>query len=800
MSETVIGFDTETDIISPSNKTPQLVCLTLAGGPDSAAVAAHLRSLESARVWRTGKGWEALVGADCALEAYLVCREEGATLVAHNMPFDVGVLANHVQDIRDTETVNPFLADAIADVEAGRLRDTRVAEQLICIATDNFQFDKRCGRPFKNTFSLAQAVKVYQGIDLSEDKTKLADLQKKGVSRDQWPWRYRYIDLLDKPVHLWPRDARDYAVMDAQYAREVYLAQRGRNLKVDGHPVVLDGVVTNEIPQTAAALALHFMACEGVPVSADTVDLFEQDIDALVAQYDEACRALGVVRINRCKTCGDNGGGTGYVGTFPNLRVCPHCGGKDHETCMAEGVYKNRKAQAGIGKLYTKRLVEIVRWGYHGDPPMTERPKNQSPAAYKKWAPSVKTDEETLLAINHPMVQQYVTGKKATKWRGTYLPPLQEALADGGRVCPGFNVLVRSGRTSSFAPNLQNPPRRGRFRECFVPPEDWVMSSVDYATLELAALAQSCLTFFGESRMAELINQGVDLHAWFGSKLKGISPELFLERLGAGDPECKALRQLAKVPNFGLPGGLGPKGLVKYALGYGVFLEIDQPTTTDGVTLPSARDLCRQWKAAFPEMPSYFSMLAHESDLSADGLFNIKQLVSGRVRGGATYTSGANSYFQGLAADGAKNAMWQLFKATYTDTSSPLFGCRLWNFIHDEFLLMGPRETSHLWAPEVSRIMVAAMREVIPDVAIAAPPALAERWYKSMEPVYTEDGTLLPWAPLTDLPEGVTPPDGLSKNQRVLFASGYLDALAQGADPDEAHEEGLHLAHTGRLG
>ena len=269
----------------------------------------------------------------------------------------------------------------------------------------------------------------------------------------------------------------------------------------------------------------------------------------------------------------------------------------------------------------------------------TERPKNQSESAYAKWTPSVKTDEETLSVINHPMVQQFVEGKKATKARGTYLPPLLEALADTGRLVSRPNVLVRSGRTSWTGPNLQNPPRKGRFRECFVAPTGCVMASIDYSTLELATLAQVCLILFGESRMAALINDGTDLHAWFGARLLGVSYEDMMQRLGTGDPQAKAVRQVAKIPNFGLPGGLGPKGLVEYAAKFGVFLELDQEVTIDGAQVPSARDLCREWKKAFPEMRSYFAMISHESDLSASGRFSVKQLGSGRVRGGATYTA-----------------------------------------------------------------------------------------------------------------------------------------------------------------
>jgi len=792
----VIGFDTETDLVSASCLAPQLVCLTLAGSEDTLDVAEALTALPNTAVLGTDRAtWTALVGADSALDAFYLAASNTDVMVAHNMAFDAAVLANHAQPIR-SESYNPVLAFMVRLLEDGGLRDTMVAEKLVAVARDLTKFDSRVSPPMRSTFSLAHLVKVYLGLDISGDKTKLESLVSAGVPRSEWPWRYRYLDLLNVPVAQWPDKAASYAVEDAVYARKVFLKQRARPLRIDGHVVIdNEGRITNELEQTCAALALHMMAAEGAPVNAESVALFESDIEDLMVTYNKACRDLGIVRINRCVECGDKQGGTGFIGRFPDLRVCPICGGREHEACLRDGIYK-RKAQAGIGKTYTKRLTEIVRWGYKGDPPLTDRPKNQSESAYAKWTPSVKTDEETLSVINHPAVVSYLEGKKATKWRGTYLPPLQAAVAGGGRLVSRPNVLVRSGRTSWTSPNLQNPPRKGRFRESFCAPEGRVMASIDYSALEMATLAQVCLRFFGQSRMAALINDGVDLHAWFGAKLLGISLDAMMEGLTQGDPSIKAVRQVAKIPNFGLPGGLGPKGLVQYAAGYGVFLELDQETHVDGAVIPSARDLCRSWKKAFPEMVSYFDMLSHESDLAADGRFTVKQMGSGRVRGGATYTSAANTHFQGLAADGAKAAMWELFKSCYLDRESPLFGCRMWAFIHDEFLFHGPEDTAHLWAAEASRIMVEQMSHYTPEVRQAAPPALMRAWYKGAEPVYDENGVLMVWCP----PSDVQQPEGLTKSQQMLYAAGYDDAKRAGATPEEAHEEALYLVETGRVG
>jgi DNA polymerase I-like protein with 3'-5' exonuclease and polymerase domains len=137
-----------------------------------------------------------------------------------------------------------------------------------------------------------------------------------------------------------------------------------------------------------------------------------------------------------------------------------------------------------------------------------------------------------------------------------------------------------------------------------------------------------------------------------------------------------------------------------------------------------AEDLRKAWFDMWPEMEDYFGMIRDASNQSPTGVFSVKQLYSNRVRGGCTYTSGANTYFQGLAADGAKAALWALYKACYLGVlpdymegeKCHLRGVRMWAFIHDEVLFEGDQDTAHLWAPQASRIMVEEMRKYTPDI------------------------------------------------------------------------------------
>lgn len=686
----VIAWDTETHLLVRGNKTPRLVVLTLAGGQDTRVAGKALASqLGDEAVLRHGslggpeaKGWVMAVPAHHAAEALLWSLETADVVVGQNQSFDWGVLVHRHPELL------PVMFRAF---EEGRVSDTRVREMLLAVAEDRMSYDERMNVK-EPGFGLAFLVLRRFGVDIGAAKTG-PDI-----------WRLRYSELDGVPLKDWPQEALDYALSDAEWTRAVYLDQG-------------TGALVDELPQIRADLSLHLMSCHGVRTDPDAVSSFAKLVHAEAAKADAQAREYGWMRVNRCKMCA----GTGRVGAPPALRPCPQCRGLDDEACRARGVYKTRAK----GFEPTKDMGRLKAWvqhAYHNDAPVTKTGQ-------------VSTETEVLETSGEPVLEEYAKYLSYIKLRDTYLPILEFGLA--GALTSSPHVLRETGRTSWKDPNFQNPPRAPGYRECYVPRPGKVFASVDYSVEELCCLAQVCLWFFGHSRMAEVINAGQDIHLWFAANIIGISYEEALARLKGKDEAAEAhvkfMRQLAKVGDFGIPGGMGARALAEYATGYGVTMSLDE-----------AADLIKKFKAAFPEMAEYFKMVGKAVE---NGNIDVTQFVSKRIRGGCGYTVTCNTYFQGLAADIAKCAMWRLTKACYLNTESPLYGCRVWNFVHDEFLLEGPEGTAHLWAPEVSRIMVQAAKEYTPDVAHAAPPAIMRRWYKGAEPVYDDQGRLVPWEP-----------------------------------------------------
>lgn len=296
-----------------------------------------------------------------------------------------------------------------------------------------------------------------------------------------------------------------------------------------------------------------------------------------------------------------------------------------------------------------------------------------------------------------------------------------------------FDSLMETGRTSSSGPNLQNQSRKKGTREVYVPRPGFVFCACDFDKAELHTLAQVCYKLIGYSRLGESLNGGFDPHLDVGARIIRIGYDEAKQR--AKEPEIKEARRRAKPANFGFPGGMGPKGFCAYARNaYGIDFSEAEATALYDV-----------WIEQWIEMKEYFKMIRRLVGHAGSG--TIRHLYSGRIRGDIPYTVACNSFFQGLAADGAKAAMFEVARRQYSVPSSALYGCRTVNFIHDELLVEVPahRERAHAAAFELRDVMVAEFNRWVPDCPVHATPALMYRWSKSADPVYDAEGYLIPW-------------------------------------------------------
>lgn len=328
-----------------------------------------------------------------------------------------------------------------------------------------------------------------------------------------------------------------------------------------------------------------------------------------------------------------------------------------------------------------EEIVEQLKKSHPIDLPITKTGKLSSAERYLSE-----------LSMTIPFFKSYLEFFSLRKLQSTYLDKMQVDV-----LYPHYNTLVSTGRTSSFDPNFQNFPRDQAIRRCFVPRPGYKLLVADYATIELCALAQTCISRFGFSRMGELINSGIDLHRWFAAVILSKTE----------DQVTKQERTYAKACNFGFPGGLGVKQFLEYAKHtYGI----------DDLDLRTAKNFKAQWLEAFPEMNRHLSSDGHAYRAKAT-----TSTITGRMRAGCTFTQAKNFPFQGLAADGAKISLFNLVVA----------GFRVLNYVHDEFVIEIPDDDSIEGQRfQAEQIMIQGMRQVCPDVQIRIESEVCDYWKK----------------------------------------------------------------------
>lgn len=312
-----------------------------------------------------------------------------------------------------------------------------------------------------------------------------------------------------------------------------------------------------------------------------------------------------------------------------------------------------------------------------------------------------------------------------------------------------FDSLKETGRTGCSDPyNLQNPPREVGVRECFVPRPGTVFVDADYDGLESRCGAQACLELIGESTMADVLNAGEDLHLHMAAALLGCDYETAVARYkrhkaDKSDPAVSDARQFAKIANFGLSGGMGAERFFEHA--QKELKKVGALELARTLTYERCSEIREVWRRRWHEWPRYF---ARTGVMVENGPATIEHLFSGRFRGGLSYTEANNSYFQGLGADVAKAALWRITRACHDWTvGSALYGSRVVNFVHDQFLVEVPVAIAHECALEVGRIMVEEAKPWLPDVPATVTPCLATCWSKDAVAVYDEEGRLVPWSP-----------------------------------------------------
>jgi hypothetical protein len=616
-------------------------------------------------------------------------------------PDTVLVGANTYYELSGVAAEDPALVPVIFDLfEADRIRDVEIGAKMRDIRDGLLKFSyNEDGEAVKTKHSLADLTARYLGKWRGHEK-KGAPTAEEFLARfprchfgagslayDLWPdeakiepWRVRYSMLDGVPIHLWPKPAYDYALADAVDALDVDTA--------------LGPMITDEANQLRYQWALELMHVWGVRTDPEAIAKVKDVLQTEAKAGTDHLLKAGLMEMARKR---------------------------DKHT--KQMVVAPKRKMAVIKNLVADRYAAMGK-----EHPLTD-------------GGDVSTSRETLEDSGDPDLLVLAEVGGTLKLLSKDIPQLES----GARwpLIIRWNGLVETGRTSA-SPNIQNNPRKGGIRECYIPRAGWVYVFVDFDTAELRALAQVCRVLLGYSTLGDLLNAGQDPHLALGATLMGITYDEIVKRKDAGDQDAIDYRQFAKIPNFGLPGGMGAESLVAWAMSQ----LGDKPELKARMTLDFANQLIRGWHQTFPEMREYFDWIS--SACGPIGEASITQLYSGRVRGAVPYCAACNTLFQGLVADAAKSALYTVQRASWKDTKSPLYRiCRPNLFIHDEIgaeVWYGDPERAALAAETMAKLMVDEAQTWMPDQVVKAKPVMVRRWYKGAEPVYV-NGRLVPCKP-----------------------------------------------------
>jgi DNA polymerase I len=738
----IIGYDTETHRFGPGLLIPPLVCVQVSCG-------------EARQVVSTGDGDELMGVLD------FLFPEEGAEhrIVAHNMAYDLASVCGHSPDM---------LPRVFKALEDGRCHDTKIREKLLNLTThgklDVATLPDGSGG-VKLSYSLADLVQKYLGIDISESKVQTEG--GKVVKGEEDSWRINFDALDGTPTSEWPQEAHDYAMDDAVYAEQIYWKQEEKRQEV----ISERGFDPFEVEsfRVAVDFCLYLMSAWGMAVDPEEHGRIRKMLEQELAPENMPLLIeSGILIPGRPPEP--------YKNKAKDHR--PDCNNKKTCDCplkmKAEVPEKiaQAKLRAFVEEFCKRNGLPIERTS-----PSDKFPEGQI---------SIKAEWFEDYQHLDPLFDEYVRRQKLQKLVTTELPRMEWPKGSGDAasvVHPCYDILKETGRTSSYGSdaypsfNCQNVDPRAR--GCYIARPGTVLFSCDYSQMELGTLGQTCLKQFGYSVLADKINGGIDPHAYLGAQIcyrshdgfagacaeDGAADadaiyERFAQMKGCGIEDVEKMfkhyRTLAKPTGLGYPGGLGPKTFVQYAkANYGVEIDID-----------TATELREAWFETYPEMREYFQWINNMlvdpwnppriyTDKQTGEQKEIQQFAyrtpMGMWRVGCDYCACANGVgLQSPSAEGALLAVFNVVRACYDPAmQSILYGrVRPICFVHDEIIgevdeMEDRLDLRQACLDEVSRIMVESFRQITPDVAVKAQPVLMRKWVKDLDPVFDDLGRLV---------------------------------------------------------
>lgn len=231
----IVAWDTETALIRPGVKAPELACLTY----------------EVARVGKERHGAKLVHHTNAVAFMRDWLADPDAILVGHNVAFDVGVMCAY------EPSLTPLFFEAY---EANRITDTMWRQTMIDIALGCYRWaTKPDGARERVGYSLFDVTRRHTGRILEKDE-----------------FRYSYGRWRHLPLADWADGARTYPLEDARATLDVYLAQEA--LREQAHDAIGADIFADQWNVARGFLALHLTSCRGLRTDPAGVAELEREV------------------------------------------------------------------------------------------------------------------------------------------------------------------------------------------------------------------------------------------------------------------------------------------------------------------------------------------------------------------------------------------------------------------------------------------------------------------------------------------------------------------------------------------
>lgn len=268
-----------------------------------------------------------------------------------------------------------------------------------------------------------------------------------------------------------------------------------------------------------------------------------------------------------------------------------------------------------------------------------------------------------------------------------------------------FTVGTKTGRFSSSNPNMQNVPRKGGYRECFMPDEDYIFAIVDYSQQEyrLAGAVSK------EPVIINAYQSGSDMHTATAQSQTGkeqVTPEE---------------RDRGKTINFAVL-----YGSTEFGLKNNLQIKLDE-----------AEEILKKFWEGYPRLSKFMEVAGNRIlelgfsctpmgrrryNVAKPTYFNSKQLDKWQAR---VLREGRNHIIQGGGADMLKLAMIEIFyRNPFGDK------LRLCLQVHDELVTQVHKSIAEEGLKFIIGVMEEVEQQFLGDIPAKADGKLRERWSK----------------------------------------------------------------------